>query len=120
MPYFLAEYSKNLPGLTVSEMLIDARAVLLSYRDDFPATGIRCRAIGVDHFAIGEGDDVAYIYVRLRVRPGRPKELLTEACQKLLAVVRRHAERAGHDGKIGITIEYSEFDDEALFRASVP
>lgn len=120
MPYFLAEYSTNLPGLSVGEMLTDARAVLLSFCDDFPAAGIRCRAIGVDHFAIGDGDDVAYIYVRLRVRRGRPKALLAEACEKLLAVVRQHAERAGHDGKVGITIEYSEFDAEALFRASVP
>ena len=99
MPHLKLEYSSNLePHIDVRQLCAALRDVLITIVDGagqrvFPTLGTRVLAYPAAHAAVADGaitpagPEHAFLYLNLRVTPGRSAELLARAGEALLAAV---------------------------------
>ncbi|MBB3220507.1 5-carboxymethyl-2-hydroxymuconate isomerase [Pseudoduganella umbonata] len=94
MPHLRIEYTGNLDGHVDMQALCNVLCrTLTQFQDEtgnsvFPLTGTRVLAYPAPYAAVADGaDDRAFLYLLLRIAPGRPQPLLDAVGKALLAQV---------------------------------
>jgi 5-carboxymethyl-2-hydroxymuconate isomerase len=115
MPHLKIDYTANLDAhLDVQALCTTLCATLTGYRDDagknvFPLLGTRVLAAPAPYAAVGDGDPArAFVYLNLRLTPGRPQALLDAIGAALLADVERHLSPVTALRSIRATLHFDE------------
>lgn len=115
MPHVVIQYTANLEPAAQIDALCSALAeVIVAQRDGagarvFPIGGTRVLGYPAAHFAVADGGaDRAFVYLNVRVAPGRDPALLSATGDALMAAVRRHFETMFASRPIGITLQIDE------------
>ena len=97
MPHLKIDYTANIEAETDMGALCKALARTLVELEDsqgrtvFPFDGTRVLACPAPHHAVADGEhDKAFVYVNLRIAPGRGAALLKHVGEALLAVATAH------------------------------
>lgn len=115
MPHLRIDYTANLdpnvdmPGLC--NALAGAMATLADVAGNpvFPLAGTRVLAYPAPCHTVGAGQpENSFMYLNLRVTPGRSPETVQMAGDALLAVVREHIDHAGLKAPLAITLHIDE------------
>ena len=89
-------------------------ATLVGLRNDagepvFPLTGTRVMAWPAAHYAVADGaPDRAFIYLLLRIKPGRSDAIKKKAGDALLAAALAHLKPVFAQHAVGLTLEVDE------------
>ena len=115
MPHLVIQYTDNLEAdaqlATLTRKLADA---LLAQRDAegkpiFPTGGTRVLAYPCRHYAVADGKgDYAFVYLDLRIAPGRSAGAIERTGEALLAAVQAHFAAIFASRAIGITLQIDE------------
>lgn len=118
MPHLKIEYTANLDALDGGRgmaLLCQALArEIIAFKDDrgqavFPAVGTRVLAYPAPCYAVvPEQPDFAFVYLNLRITPGRDAALVQAAGEALLSVTRRHFAQLVSEQPVGITLHIDE------------
>ncbi|MEP6740519.1 MAG: 5-carboxymethyl-2-hydroxymuconate isomerase [Caldimonas sp.] len=115
MPHVVVQYTANLDPEAEVGILCHALAeVLVAQRDDaggrvFPIGGTRVLAYPTPHFAVADGGaDRAFVYLNVRIAPGRAPESVKATGAAMLAVVQRHFAAIFASRPVGITLQIDE------------
>jgi 5-carboxymethyl-2-hydroxymuconate isomerase len=115
MPHLTIQYTGALdPHIRMEALCQDLAAVLAGQADAqgtpvFPLAGTRVLAYPAPHHAVAGGQAGAhFMYLNLRITPGRSHEVVSAAGDALLAAVRRHVDAIGSLGSLGITLHIDE------------
>ncbi|PWF55267.1 5-carboxymethyl-2-hydroxymuconate isomerase [Massilia glaciei] len=115
MPHLRIDYTANLdPEIRMGDLcraLAGAMAGLAdaSGKSVFPLAGTRVLAYPAPCHAVADGHpDNAFIYLNLRVTPGRSDETIDLAGATLLAAVRAHIEGAGLLAPLAVTVHIDQ------------
>jgi 5-carboxymethyl-2-hydroxymuconate isomerase len=115
MPHVRIEYSPNVGDDAQMESLCQSMlTTLIELRGDdgktvFPAAGTRVLAYPAAYAAIGPGDIArGFVYVNLRVAPGRRAEVLNDIGGAVQDAVTRHFQRHAPDLPCRVTIHIDE------------
>jgi len=101
MPHLKIEYTANLDAETDIGALCKSLArTVVGLKDEhgqpvFPLNGTRVLAYPAPHYAVGDGEgdgngDGAFVYLNLRITPGRTPERLLAVGDALLASTKAH------------------------------
>jgi len=97
MPHLKLEYSANLEAHSDMPALCAALGRALTQMQDgdgqpvFPLLGTRVLAYPAAHYAVADGaPERAFLYLNLRITPGRSGELLDRVGEELMDVVHAH------------------------------
>lgn len=75
----------------------------------FPLTGTRVMAWPAAHYAVADGaPDRAFIYLLLRIKPGRSDAIKKKAGDAVLAAALAHLEPVFAKHPVGLTLEVDE------------
>lgn len=92
MPHLRIEYTSNLDEhLDMQSLCVVLARTLTQFEDEtgasvFPLTGTRVLAYPAPYFAVADGaPGRAFLYLNLRIAPGRDKKLLESISKALLA-----------------------------------
>ncbi|MES2324207.1 MAG: 5-carboxymethyl-2-hydroxymuconate isomerase [Pseudomonadota bacterium] len=115
MPHLRIDYTANLdPQVDMQGLctaLASAMASLLDVFGNpvFPLAGTRVLAFPAPFHAVGDGQPGnSFMYLNLRVTPGRSSETVRVAGNALLAVVRAHVDAAGLGAPLAVTLHIDE------------
>lgn len=115
MPHLRIDYTANLdPRVRMDALCQSLAAGMASLRDAenkpvFPLQGTRVMAWPAPFHAVADGDPAnGFIYLNLRITPGRDSATVAAAGEALLALVRDHVDRAGIGAPLGITLHIDE------------
>ncbi len=115
MPHLHIDYTANLdpqldmPGLCKALASAMARLVDAAGNPVFPLAGTRVLAYPAPFHAVGAGQpENSFLYLNLRVTPGRTPATVQAAGDALLAVVRAHVDAAGLGAPLAITFHIDE------------
>jgi 5-carboxymethyl-2-hydroxymuconate isomerase len=115
MPHLVILYTPNLEGRTDLTVLCRSLAdVMLSVRDEsgkpvFPTGGTRVLAFAAAHYAVADGrGDYGFMYLNLRMAPGRSEAVKKDAGDRLLEAVKTHVAPIFDQHPIGITLQIDE------------
>ncbi|MFC5520290.1 5-carboxymethyl-2-hydroxymuconate Delta-isomerase [Polaromonas jejuensis] len=115
MPHLNIQYTANLDALTdMSALCRGLAATLVALRNDdndplFPVAGTRVMAWPAPHFAVADGQpDRAFIYLNLRITPGRSDALKKRAGDAVLASASAHLAPVFARHAIGLTLQIDE------------
>ncbi|MDB5906883.1 MAG: 5-carboxymethyl-2-hydroxymuconate isomerase [Massilia sp.] len=115
MPHLKIDYSANLDEYADMAVLCRSlSAALAGLRDVpgqplFPLAGTRVMAAPAPHHAVAGGRaGYAFVYLNLRITPGRDKALIAHAGAALLATVEEHFGALMRTRPIGITLHIDE------------
>jgi 5-carboxymethyl-2-hydroxymuconate isomerase len=115
MPHLRIDYSANLDAhLDVLGLCKALAAQLAAQRDNegkdlYPLIGTRVLAYPAPHHAVSGGrDGFGYIYLNLRVTPGRSAALIEATGEALMAVVREHCAALLAAHPVGITFNIDQ------------
>lgn len=116
MPHLNIQYTANLDSVTDMNALCQTlAATLVALRGEdgvaplFPVAGTRVMAWPAPYFSVADGQpDRAFVYLNLRIMPGRSEALKKRAGDAVLASASAHLETvfAGH--AIGLTLHIDE------------
>lgn len=114
MPHLHIDYTANLePDADMGRLCRDLAAAIaaLSHggQSVFPLNGTRVLAYPAPFHAVADGAfEKGFVYLNLRITPGRSAAIVAIAGEALLAVVRAHFDRLGLSGAVGITLHIDE------------
>jgi 5-carboxymethyl-2-hydroxymuconate isomerase len=116
MPHLHIQYTTNLDEVTHMGTLCQTlAATLVALRSDdgvaplFPEAGTRVMAYPAAHFAVGDGrPDRAYVYMNLRIKPGRTAAMKQRAGEAVFAAAQAHLAHAFEQHAIGLTVQVDE------------
>ena len=115
MPHVNIQYTANLePAADIGTLCTRLAEVIGAQRDAagarvFPLGGTRVLAYPAPHFAVADGaPDRAFVYLNVRIAPGRARDLVTATGGAMITVVRRHFEALFASRPIGITLQIDE------------
>lgn len=115
MPHLKIDYSANLDDCADIGTLCQALAARLAGMHDrrgqplFPRAGTRVLACPAPHHAVSGGRaEFAFMYLNLRITPGRDKSLIDGAGDALLATVKEHFAPLLAARPIGVTLHIDE------------
>jgi 5-carboxymethyl-2-hydroxymuconate isomerase len=115
MPHVVIQYTANLePAAQIDALCKTLAEVIVGQRDGagarvFPIGGTRVLAYPAPHFAVADGAaDRAFVYLNVRIAPGRERALVEATGAALAAAVRRHFEAIFASRPIGITLQIDE------------
>ena len=115
MPHVIIQYTANLePEAQVGALCSALAEVLVAQRDSagarvFPIGGTRVLAYPAPHFAVADGGaDRAFVYLNVRIAPGRRAGIVKAAGEAMLAVVQRHFAAIFASRPVGITLQIDE------------
>jgi 5-carboxymethyl-2-hydroxymuconate isomerase len=115
MPHLKIDYSANLDECTDIGVLCRALAARLAGLRDavgqplFPLAGTRVLAAPAPHHAVAGGRaGYCFVYLNLRITPGRDKDLVAHAGTALLATVEEHFGALMQTRAVGITLHIDE------------
>jgi len=114
MPHLRIEYTANLDGrAAIGELCQALGAAMAALVEEgqpvFPLGGTRVLAYPAPWHSVANGaPENAFVYLNLRITPGRSAATVQMAGQALLAVVRAHFDRAALGTPVGITLHIDE------------
>jgi 5-carboxymethyl-2-hydroxymuconate isomerase len=115
MPHVNIQYSANLgPEAGMDALCMTLAEVIVAQRDGagdrvFPIGGTRVLAYPAPHFAVADGrPDRAFVYLQVRIAPGRDRALVTAAGEAMMTAVRAHFATLFATRAIGITLQIDE------------
>ena len=115
MPHLVVQYTANIePEADMSVLCRRLADVLVAQRGDdgarvFPIGGTRVLAYPAAHFAVADGSaDCAFVYLNLRIAPGRSPAAKQAAGNALLAATEAHFATLFASRLIGITLQIDE------------
>ncbi|MEO6322947.1 MAG: 5-carboxymethyl-2-hydroxymuconate isomerase [Polaromonas sp.] len=115
MPHLNIEYTANLEAAAdMGALCTTLAATLVALRHDdggplFPVAGTRVMAWAAPHFAVADGQpDRAFIYLNLRITPGRSEALIQRAGDAVLASANAHLEQLFAQHAVGLTLQIDE------------
>jgi 5-carboxymethyl-2-hydroxymuconate isomerase len=115
MPHCVILYTPNIETRTdVGALCRRLADTMLTIRDEagkqvFPTGGTRVLAYPASHYAVADGeDDYAFVYINVRMAPGRSAQVQQAAGDRLLAVVQEHFAPIFARELIGITLQIDE------------
>ena len=115
MPHLVILYTPNIESETDMGALCRTLAeTMLAQRDEagkpvFPIGGTRVLAYPAAHHAVADGQaDYAFVYLNLRMAPGRSGAVKKKTGDELLAAVRAHFAPVFDQRHIGITLQIDE------------
>ena len=115
MPHVRIDYTPNLGASAHIEGLCQSLlSTLVALKSDegraiFPAGGTRVLAYPAACAAVGPGDMArGFVYVNLRINPGRPPETLDEIGQAVQSTVTLHFQRHAPDLPCRVTVHIDE------------
>ena len=115
MPHLVIQYTANIEAdADMSRLCRRLADVLVTQRGDdgarvFPIGGTRVLAYPAAHFAVADGSaDCAFVYLNLRVAPGRSAAAKQAAGDALLAATQDHFAALFASRLIGITLQIDE------------
>ena len=115
MPHVTIQYSANLdPEANVGMLCATLAEVICAQRDGegkrvFPIGGTRVLAYPASTFAVADGaPDRAFVYLNVRIAPGRAAPLVAATGEALIAAVRSHFAALFASRPLGITLQIDE------------
>ena len=115
MPHLVIQYT---PGIDArSDMAALCRTLsdlLVGFTDDdggkpFPIGGVRVLAFPAAFASVADArQDYGFVYLNLRIAPGRSRTVIERAGQALAAAVRAHFEPILASGPLGLTLQIDE------------
>lgn len=115
MPHLVIEYTANLgPDAGITTLCQTLAGVLVAQRDPggapvFPIGGTRVLAYPAPCFAVADGGaDRAFVYLNMRIAPGRPGEVVKAVGDALLTAVKDHLAPIFAGQPLGITLHIDE------------
>jgi len=115
MPHLVILYTANLEAETSMTALCRTLAdTMLAVRNDagdqlFPTGGTRVYAYPAPHFAVADGArDYAFVYLNLRMAPGRSDAIRREVGDALLAAAKAHLGGLYERRLIGLTLQIDD------------
>ena len=115
MPHVVIQYTANLEPQAAIDVLCHALAeVLVAQRDAqgarvFPIGGTRVLGYPAPHFAVADGGiDRAFVYIEVRIAPGRDPAVVQAVGEAMMTVVRRHFEPVFAVQPVGLTLQIHE------------
>ena len=115
MPHVVVQYTANLePEANVGVLCKALAEVLVSQRDGsgarvFPIGGTRVLAYPSRHYAVADGKgDYAFVYLNLRIAPGRSAGAIERTGEALLAATQVHFAPIFASRTIGVTLQIDE------------
>ena len=115
MPHLDIQYTANLEAdADMTGLCHKLTATLVGLRNDadepvFPLTGTRVMAWPAAHYAVADGaPDRAFIYLLLRIKPGRSDAIKKKAGDALLAAALAHLKPVFAQHAVGLTLEVDE------------
>ncbi len=115
MPHVTIQYSANLdPEANVGMLCATLAEVVCAQRDGegqrvFPIGGTRVMAYPAATFAVADGaPDRAFVYLNVRIAPGRAAPLVAATGEALMAAVRSHFAALFASRPLGITLQIDE------------
>jgi len=116
MPHLNIQYTANLDSVTDMNALCKTlAATLVALRGEdgvaplFPVAGTRVMAWPAPYFAVADGQpDRAFIYLNLRITPGRSEALKKRAGDAVLASASAHLETVFAQHALGLTLQIDE------------
>ena len=115
MPHLDIQYTANLEAdADMTGLCRTLTATLVGLRNDadepvFPLTGTRVMAWPAAHYAVADGaPDRAFIYLLLRIKPGRSDAIKKKAGDALLAAALAHLKPVFAQHAVGLTLEVDE------------
>ena len=115
MPHLNIQYTANLEAdADMTGLCRTLTATLVGLRNDagepvFPLTGTRVMAWPAAHYAVADGaPDRAFIYLLLRIKPGRSDAIKKKAGDALLAAALAHLKPVFAQHAVGLTLEVDE------------
>ena len=116
MPHLNIQYTANLDSVTDMNALCNTlAATLVALRGEdgvaplFPVAGTRVMAWPAPYFAVADGQpDRAFVYLSLRITPGRSEALKKRAGDALLASASAHLEAVFARQAVGMTLQVVE------------
>ena len=102
MPQVIVEYTENIPGLPVHEVLRALNRRLFE-SGEFQAHDIKTRAVCVRDFLVGDGADAhAFVHVSLAILGGRPEATKAAISKSLMDALQSMVPRTE-----GVTLQLS-------------
>ncbi len=115
MPHVTIQYTANLdPEAKMDVLCASLAEVILAQRDAegqrlFPIGGTRVLAYPAQTFAVADGaPDRAFVYLGVRIAPGRERARVTTTGEALIAAVRSHFAALFAHRPLGITLQIDE------------
>jgi 5-carboxymethyl-2-hydroxymuconate isomerase len=115
MPHCVILYTPNIEAKTDLDALCRKLAdTMLTILDEagkqvFPTGGTRVLAFPAAHYAVADGKgEYAFVYINVRMGPGRSAPVQKNAGDRLLAVVQEHFAPVFAQELIGITLQIDE------------
>ena len=115
MPHVTIQYTANLdPDAKMDVLCASLAAVICAQRDAegkrlYPIGGTRVMAYPAHAFAVADGgQDRAFVYVNVRIAPGRPRDRVTATGEALAEAVKAHFATLFAGRPLGITLQIDE------------
>ncbi len=115
MPHVVIHYTANLdPDAAIGALCKTLAEVIVAQRDGagtrvFPIGGTRVLAYPTPHFAVADGaPDRAFVYLNVRIAPGREPVAVAATGEALIAAVRSHFAAIFASRPVGITLQIDE------------
>ena len=115
MPHLRIEYTGNLePEARIGELCATLGDVLRAQRGEdgarlYPIGGTRVLAYPAAAWSVADGaEDRAFVYLNLRMAPGRPAAAIASTGDALIAAVQRHFATLFSARPLGITLQIDE------------
>ena len=115
MPHVTIQYTANLdPDANMGVLCAALAEVIRAQRDGdgkrvFPIGGTRVLAYPASIFAVADGaPDRAFVYINVRIAPGRAAPLVAAAGEALIAAVRSHFASLFASRPVGMTLQIDE------------
>ena len=115
MPHVTIQYTANLdPEARIDALCATLAEVICAQRDGegkrlFPIGGTRVLAYPAQAFAVADGaPDRAFVYLNVRIAPGREPARVQATGEALIAAVRSHFEKLFASRALGITLQIDE------------
>ena len=115
MPHVTIQYTANLdPDANMGVLCVSLAQVICAQRDGdgqrvFPVGGTRVLAYPAAVHAVADGaPDRAFVYLNVRIAPGRAAPLVAATGEALMATVRGHFAALFASRPLGITLQIDE------------
>lgn len=115
MPHVTIQYTANLdPDANMGVLCASLAEVICAQRDGdgqrvFPVGGTRVLAYPAATYAVADGaPDRAFVYLNVRIAPGRAAPLVAATGEALMATVRGHFAALFASRPLGITLQIDE------------
>jgi 5-carboxymethyl-2-hydroxymuconate isomerase len=115
MPHVVIHYTANLdPEAAMGTLCKTLAEIVVAQRDGaggrvFPIGGTRVLAYPAAEHAVADGaPDRAFVYLNVRIAPGRERSLVVATGEALMAAVRSHFAAIFASRPVGITLQIDE------------